>query len=145
MILKPFMLRRIKKDVENELSDKVMSFGLSGRIVVLNLLLNNTVSKFIYVIFMFCNFQTFNHSDWNLDILPADQQTAAPLPGSEEQDLHRGPAAVINGIGPAGPQHHQQPHEPRHAVQEGKTQFISFKEMLYPKITVLPSFTHFLC
>lgn len=27
MILKPFMLRRIKKDVENELSDKVLSMS----------------------------------------------------------------------------------------------------------------------
>ncbi len=34
MILKPFMLRRIKKDVENELSDKVMSYSLSVKIMV---------------------------------------------------------------------------------------------------------------
>ncbi|TSR99399.1 DNA helicase INO80 [Bagarius yarrelli] len=75
MILKPFMLRRIKKDVENELS-----------------------------------------TDRDLDVVPVDQQTAAPVPGSEEQDLHRGPAAVVHGHHPAGSQHHQQPDEPRHAV-----------------------------
>lgn len=35
MILKPFMLRRIKKDVENELSDKVtQSYSISDRIMV---------------------------------------------------------------------------------------------------------------
>ena len=28
MILKPFMLRRVKKDVENELSDKVYTLSL---------------------------------------------------------------------------------------------------------------------
>lgn len=51
--------------------------------------------------------------------MPADEQTEAPVPGSEEQDLHRGPAAVVHGHGAASSQHHQQPHEPRHAVPKG--------------------------
>lgn len=126
MILKPFMLRRIKKDVENELSDKVMSYRLSVKIKVSYL-------KYLCMWYLLLIFQTCI-SDWNPDILPADQQTAAALPGSKEQDLHRGPAAVINGLSPAGPQHHQQPHEPCHAVQEGEAGFVSFKGIVHPKI-----------
>lgn len=57
--------------------------------------------------------------DRDLDVVPADKQTEAPVPGSEEQDLHRGPAAVVHGHGAASAQHHQQPHEPCHAVPKG--------------------------
>lgn len=34
MILKPFMLRRIKKDVENELSDKVEEWALLNSVYI---------------------------------------------------------------------------------------------------------------
>ncbi len=58
-------------------------------------------------------------TDWDPDLLPADVATEAALPGSEEQDLHWGSAAVLHGHGAAGPQHHLLPHELGHAVQEG--------------------------
>ncbi len=73
----------------------------------------------MYVIFMLLIVQPASQIE-NPEVLPTDQQTAAALPGSKEQDLHRGPAAVINGLSPAGPHNHQQPHEPCHAVQEGE-------------------------
>lgn len=58
-------------------------------------------------------------TDWDPDLLPADVPAEVALPGSEEQDLYRGSAAVFHGNGPAVPQHHLLPHEPGHAVQEG--------------------------
>jgi len=45
MILKPFMLRRIKKDVENELSDKV-----EGRLPSLHLLSRASLSELLFKI-----------------------------------------------------------------------------------------------
>lgn len=58
-------------------------------------------------------------ADRDPDLLPADVPPEVALPGSEEQDLHRGPSAVLHGHGPAGAQHHILPHESGHAVQEG--------------------------
>ena len=55
MILKPFMLRRIKKDVENELSDKV-----SRNSVYIDLLSNLGLN--------FCNFPQFHY--FLLNIFP---------------------------------------------------------------------------
>lgn len=61
----------------------------------------------------------FHFADRDPDLLPADVPAEAALPGSAEQDLHRGPAAVLHGHGPAVSQHHLLPHEPGHAVQKG--------------------------
>lgn len=63
-------------------------------------------------------------TDWDPDPLPADIPAEAALPGSQEQDLYRGFAAVVHGHGPAGSQHHLLPHEPGHAVQEGTDSFL---------------------
>lgn len=116
MILKPFMLRRIKKDVENELSDKVHSHTLT-------LAFTHTLTLTLRGFHLYHSdphpLTSLSSPDRDLDIVPADEQTEAPLPGSEEQDLHRGPAAVVHGHGTASSQHHQQPHEPRHAVPKG--------------------------
>lgn len=55
-------------------------------------------------------------SDWDPDLLSADLPAKVALPGSEKQDLYRGSAAVLDGHGPAGSQHHLLPHESGHAV-----------------------------
>lgn len=63
-------------------------------------------------------------TDRDPDLLPADVAAEVAIPGSEEQDLHRGSAAVFHGHSPAGPQHHILPYEPGHAVQEGTAFFL---------------------
>lgn len=58
-------------------------------------------------------------TDRDPDLLPADIAAEVALSGPEEQDLHRGSAAVFHGHGSAGPQHHLVPDEPGYAVPEG--------------------------
>lgn len=74
MILKPFMLRRIKKDVENELSDKVgeraffseTSF-LSRAAVELEVILSFQMTKSVFTILKFWCY------DWTKYYNPASQ------------------------------------------------------------------------
>lgn len=90
---------------------------------------NNTVQLCLYLKVNWCKtfYPHLSHSpstDRDPDLLPADVAAEVAIPGSEEQDLHRGSAAVLHGHGPAGPQHHILPYEPGHAVQEGTMFFI---------------------
>ncbi len=60
-------------------------------------------------------------SDRDPGVLSTDDSSAAALPGGEEQDLDRGPAAVGLVQHDAVAELHQFTHEPSHAVQKGET------------------------